>query len=1417
MMRHTLPMLLVIFALLGSGCLTKPESFGCCLRANATVPDADGNVGCVLYNTTSYLSTNEYYDDSLNECDPVTGCEVPIGSYNVEECDAKGKNCVMTNVRSIPICSDDQLATCVQPNCTAMVCGDFAFKPAFAPGFTGTEDAGGDVPADMGDEGGTMKFYKAQCRFLPMDAKLKQIMKNSKSQINVFRMGVGGSFDEFDQYRYFLPISDKYCSMAASGLVDDVRVDRYMNYLTASYGEFNPVDDITENCIDDTSNPPGADSPFGFTDYSGSLYYIMEGMTGSYNPILPDKSNYRFAYKARLDGGAYWGDDPDGYRYSDYYIDPQYGIYKKMDSAFYRKMLSIVHLNHIYGLAGTGGGGRAAFECDISSNDCYSNVCSTDTYSRGTLLEEVSEGEYTEVITDCNEVTDPIGFKAVVCSPLKSILKSGTNLPLRYDAQLSVKSFHMTLDSYHRSPYSDYEEVMEADEDDDDGNSKNELFKTWDDIKDIYKDSSKATSLVYSDWVNTPSLVQYEWTDDCDICDDNTWCEYIPQSTIGPPAGGIVFFGKIGDSYMKYDGKEIIGYSLADEDQFKNTLLYQNCELSTGSYIVVDLSTKKANYRTKHACNSSSDDEDLKCTCERVCKDHGDCDGEDADCESRCSNPKCMDGLWEDEGTEGEFCRYTKEIEITPENSEWSSLKSAFRNYFKHYVNDGLAASGFGDDGCGKSVEALDVVFSAMPWVISFEKGVEFDKDLYPVSMQLTSVSAQAIRDHNTYDEDMSEVPGTTSCELRRAKGYMSESFLGFPGAKEYYNVLMSSTLILIKNPSNDGKLGKCVVDIEGNGLPKVRTFGWCEPCTTSTLAYQKLTAKDSVYMPIETADITYGYARNNESLCQVARDYHWDWSDIGWYYDDNVSCFNAHITDLKEYRESIGDIGSPRTQPEATIVKERLGEYMKAGVLPVLDISDDSNWNMDNLENGEFEQYDFQRLFGNMGAVIVIVDNIASEADGPKQDRVYNRTATVRTFCQRCLTAVHVSNADSNETFKRIINSLTGDGRINANLDMMTFNYRVTERGDVYAGETGLQNKSYAIARDIASYGRASIMLAAKGKPVMVVGLNVQDNDPVWNDQESYDALFQGIVLNEADLVDSGVIGIIYRPASTNPADAQDWGLVDRESSTVGLKTSKFCAFQNAMRMATSSAPVAIFTETLAIDRAATCVPCSNMEIALDQCGPSASPNARICDDGSWCNLPTDLAENEAKCPDDVVTPACKICSDIPGNYQCTRRYANGSTEPFGGPMSEVTSDIYIDVLAGLPAPYKCCLAAEVGGSGEESDGGDEGVEAVSIDLEQDDGGSAQLAGSGNGIDGGVEPIPVELVTEGDIMLYTYVKKTHEGPVTRPIVFSKAGDPNVDCGMGNSADELGKVSEFCGVKQIPLREYDVTCEITGG
>jgi hypothetical protein len=294
-----------------------------------------------------------------------------------------------------------------------------------------------------------------------------------------------------------------------------------------------------------------------------------------------------------------------------------------------------------------------------------------------------------------------------------------------------------------------------------------------------------------------------------------------------------------------------------------------------------------------------------------------------------------------------------------------------------------------------------------------------------------------------------------------------------------------------------------------------------------------------------------------------------------------------------------------------------------------------------------------------------------------------------------------------------------------------------------------------------------------------MVVGFNVNTDDFAWNG--NFTPLFDALATNQGELVKAGVTGVIYSPARGPAGTTSYQGLVQMEFhmyvpdakgvhywTTVGRKTPKFCAFQDAMQKMTASPPVAIFNRIPA--QAVTCVACTPLDyLAGGRCSPSNPVPQMNCDDGHPCTIPVDqttqlptMTAAQARCPDGAVTDQCTPCSSVSGRtYTCTYQYSDGTRATVGpNSISDLANDAYSDVVAGLPRPNKCCI----------------------VD-------------------------PTSNTT------YSYSKQAYASPLSKPVVFPGIGDANVDCGMGGDTGQLNTISNFCGYN-LPLKQYDINCSV---
>lgn len=1157
---------LLALVFLVAGCMQPVVDLGCCMRENASK-------GCVLYNTTDFTTHPEFLSKTIGPCDSndtqynTSGhCKVSIDSKEY----------------LVPICTQNQIVPCIGGNCTAMVCGDFKYKPRAPPSFTTPDDAKGAIPPDLDTET-VQQFYKAQCRFLPMDAKLRQIMKNSNSQINVFRFGVGGSFDEFDNYRYYFPLSDKFC-----GSLNGVSIkDRYQNYISADGKIYDP-EKITENCIDDSSNL--IQTPYGFSDEKDIL------------KVLPTKSGYKFAnfiisskYIDRLDVSfdknfSAWAKDGPGFS----------SYYKSIDESFYKTALPAV-----YGLT-SGKSTAANFECDSSLQQCYSGKCDISSYSRSTFIYNPDPNTALDVQTLCFPVSDSGGAGYIICPPLKSIPTSSDPFkpPIPEYAGVTV---YPVLETILNPPKSDYQELTE----------KKNYLSDWDGANVPYFSGN----LLFKGYASSgptkitklPDHMTFDYISkkDCKSSygdtksEDKAYCvtDFSTSSQSAPPAASVVFFGKPArqtatytiDVATKFETDVIIGYAVVSKEDFKSLPVVKNCGITDNDVIYINptLST----------------------------------------------DPQLGD-------------------------NRLNQLRKTFRPLYEQILDSYISEGNFEDD-CGDQMAHYDAMMSAMPWILNVNKlggraqnsKFEFDSE----SNLLNSRTYDLYRTKNPYQEETVQTKTPTSCNLRQRyrDGWSS------------MGSAISNNLVLFKYTPGSNKIGKCIVD-ESTYLPKLRTYGWCQSCTSSTLAYQNISAsKSNPYAPILKSSLTFEKGSffptfsDFRTLCTYS---------FRNKYPNLINCENPTIPDLKDFGSNLGKLGSPRTEPNAAILKERAVTYMKSGILPVFDLSDSTNWNkLSPYDNRNYDKYDFENLIGNLGASVTIIDRI-SESNFDLS-RLEQRSSLVRQVCRGCLIAIHVNSPKNNATFQALLKQVLSDPLINYNVDVISFDYSISDHPENL-------NDPKKASEQIQSFSRAA--LQSFSKPSLLVGLSV-GNVPTYT-KKDYQNLFDAITLDQGNLVKSGLFGIIYSPVT----DAEK-GLVTLDSDGFSTRTPKFCAIEKSLQRMTSSSSTSIFTK-VAAKPSIECEKCTASDISQLNCGASAM----ICADGSKCSLPSGLSQNDAKCPADTVGANCPLCSDLSGKFECTFDYSNGSSSTINGNLKDIDSETYLDILGGLDKPNKCCIGTK-------------------------------------------------------------------------------------------------------------------------
>jgi hypothetical protein len=1253
--------------------------------------------------------------------------------------------------------------------------------------------------------------------FLPMDQKLKTIMQNSKGALNRFRIGIGGSFEEYETYRYFFPLSDKYCHVNDPQQQTDLRVDRYMNYIGYQSGALVKYDAKSINDIKINDSDPIPPFRFG-KGFRTTTYEPAAGAKDVMDYDWIDESMYKFSVYTRqidINGGA---DNIIAYYDS--------GYYKKLDRYWYRKKLASLYSNDIYVK------GRAAFECDSESYDCYSGSCDTAFYSRGVSVRSTSSSTtLEELTTDCDSTTGPDGKTWVVCLPTKSITQAATkgDPPSYSFAKVSVKPWFFTV-----KPTTFGNDALY------DGTFNNDFKHPF---NHIYFNQITFSQKWYSLEVIPSSFYWYYWKlVPADLCPDYTgtstgtdsigklnYCPLLSSDYKYPPAAQIAFFGRDDIYYTdEYNKKnKIIGYAVIDPEEFEQTYFVKKCgiQMQEEQYWIYSDTEFGSETKCVAACTSSNAcGSSAQTKCENYCKavysnkgnksntgkksDSGGLgpgsggtvidagaplsllNSSSSSTPSTDTTPPCTYKTTtsvKDATMSRDFIR----IELDPAafsnnyHAGWYNLTETFAPIHKDRMSY-LGTQGW------KNGDNSDLLWSSMFWMPIYtgaaekqQHGYWYVSTTHQKPYYLSGAGQQYAMGKNLYDFDTSSqirIPSATELKKGAIQGHPD----AFP-QYNYYTFWPRYVYLLKSNTDSQGneKIGTC--DIQAGGtLPRIKKYGWCDACTYSTLAFQEIKTREdySTYAPVSEKEMESGkYNVICIDVPYVSCTNKWEWAGIGIGKECNLnytlSCADTYSQDASDYSGvSMYVTGVPKTFPEATLIKDRMADYWKSGVMPVLDISDSSNWKRNwsrtttemellfgfipvgtktNTETGLYSEYDFQRLIGNNGATITIVSHVKAGQDNEyytnKTQEVLQRTSAVRTYCTRCLTAIGTDTKSPDElnvTMKKVFN----DPRVKLQLDLFALSYSPSKKTK-YNTSTA-EDRAVEVIQNMSSFGHMSLQQFSK--PIIITDFYVSE-DKYWN-ESNYEVLFQNIVDRESTLVKAGIIGIIFDPArswrSTTAWEVAGTGkgLVEYTTHGYGTKYEKFGALQKAMERLSAGWPVAMFTASAAVSTI-NCTRCNSLEIAQGTCNIT-------CDNGIKCKLPAGTSNDGTwRCPAGTVVSPCQLCNETvsgytkAGGYWCEFNYANGSKEIIPFAAKYISNDLYADVIGGIEVGQKCCLQSKTG------------------------------------------------------VNYTYIKKIYRQPINVPIVFSKEGVPEADCGMV-PPDQLS-FGMFCGVK-VPVNDYDINC-----
>ncbi|MFA5108073.1 MAG: hypothetical protein WC492_00900 [Candidatus Micrarchaeia archaeon] len=197
-------------------------------------------------------------NDCKNSCNfKKANCTNQDGQNTCYGFSEKDETIYDTTIRVAPICANATSNPCIQNECKAMMYGEKVPSVRVSMDSKGVSAVADDTKTNTfatstkeqqsGLVGKVVEFNK-------MDKKTSRLFKTGDWIANSLRLGVAGTFSDYDRSRFYLPPSDFFCARSNPTAV----VDRYTNYLNMT-GKAVPG----SSCIATVSRNPNTNEEIG--------------------------------------------------------------------------------------------------------------------------------------------------------------------------------------------------------------------------------------------------------------------------------------------------------------------------------------------------------------------------------------------------------------------------------------------------------------------------------------------------------------------------------------------------------------------------------------------------------------------------------------------------------------------------------------------------------------------------------------------------------------------------------------------------------------------------------------------------------------------------------------------------------------------------------------------------------------------------------------------------------------------------------------------------------------------------------------------------------------------------------------------------------------------------------------------------
>jgi hypothetical protein len=475
--------------------------------------------------------------------------------------------------------------------------------------------------------------------------------------------------------------------------------------------------------------------------------------------------------------------------------------------------------------------------------------------------------------------------------------------------------------------------------------------------------------------------------------------------------------------------------------------------------------------------------------------------------------------------------------------------------------------------------------------------------------------------------------------------------------------------------------LGTCKPGEILKSAPEMKQFGWCEPCTVSTMA--KATLEMNSEEPVE--------------------------EEVDYFKGKTIEYLQRDVLPVVRFVDAYWSEIDSSSESAETLAKDEdimIGEYL-----------------------------------GNSGPYIVVIGSV-EESNLPFASQTKKRAEYIRKVCNRCMTAFGVSERNlhiteeskswiDNQFFENLVTArflFEANQKLSPNFpgcyDELGKLYKST---DTYHCDEKLLNSVDILLFDFypndVTYGKSELCtndekqysailgnMSAMGyrflkefhKPSLIYNFGIKVDSCWTNNQNSNSikGLMGYLVANQDRLTKSGLIGLFYSDyyypdSATRLVDVEFEG----NEYSKDIKGEKFCSVQKSLNLLGMKKPIYAYYKRYEAENVKCVERTSVQKFKDDALGVT---NPLICDNGIACTLPSPLPEGKKSsdyaCPESTIASPCKKCSQVSGTVKCTYEYGDGTKKVETHAVSSLDGDQYQEILASLPQQYVCCL--------EDSDG---------------------------------------------------------------------------------------------------------------